>query len=96
VALAGGWDDAIATRGFDLIYQAIEAARLSTRPLFHLLDTGQKLARHKNNPLRDTLSMRALAAAWELPARQLKNYAKPTYEVWEMQGDQEVPIHQEC
>ena len=78
-----------------MIYQAIEAARLSTRPLFHLLDTGQKLARHEKNPLRDTLAMRALAAAWELPARQLKTYAKPRYDVWEEQDDQEFPIRQE-
>lgn len=75
-----------------MIYQAIEAARLSTRPLFHLLDTGQKLARHEKNPLRNSIAMRALAAAWELPARQLKTYEKPTYDIWERQGDRDIPI----
>ena len=78
-----------------MIYKAIEAARLSSRPLFHILDTGQKLARHEKNPLRDTLPMRALAAAWELPSRQLKTYDKPTYDVREKLGDEEVPIHPE-
>ena len=78
-----------------MIYQAIEAARLSTRPLHLLLDSGQKLARHEKNPFRDTVAMRALAAAWELPARQLKTYDKPRYEVWEKLGDEEVPIREE-
>ena len=44
---------------------AYEAARRSTRPLYHLLNTGQKLARDARNPLRNTLTMRTLATIWE-------------------------------
>jgi poly(3-hydroxybutyrate) depolymerase len=60
-----------------------------------LLDKGQQLARDERNPIRDTITMRALATAWELPARALKDYGKPEYEVWEDLGDMEVVVHGE-
>jgi poly(3-hydroxybutyrate) depolymerase len=60
-----------------------------------MLDKGQQLARDERNPLRDTITMRALATAWELPARALKDYHKQNYEVWEDLGDMEVVIDQE-
>ncbi|MBW8753699.1 MAG: polyhydroxyalkanoate depolymerase [Sphingomonadales bacterium] len=60
-----------------------------------LLDQGQKLARDERNPVRDTITMRALATAWELPARALKDYGKPSYEVFEDLGDLEVVIDKE-
>ncbi len=78
-----------------MIYSAIEALRRSTRPMAWMLDTGQKLARDKRNPLRNTLAMRALATAWEIPARSLKTYTKPRYEVWEQLGDLEIVIDQQ-
>ena len=78
-----------------MIYRAIEAARFSTRPLFHLFDNGQKMLRSEKNPFRDTLAMRTLAAAWELPARQLKTYGKQRFVVTEMLDDQEIPIREE-
>jgi polyhydroxyalkanoate depolymerase len=59
-----------------------------------MFDQGQKLARDPRNPLRDTLGMRALATMWELPARTLKPYGKPEYEVWEALGDLDVVIDQ--
>ncbi len=77
-----------------MIYQAYEAVRRSTRPLYRLFDAGQKLARDERNPLRDTLTMRALATAWELPARALKDYGKPRYEVWEELGDLEIDLQE--
>lgn len=66
--------------------------RRATRPMHFLLDNGQKLARHPANPLRDTIAMRTLATAWELPARALKDYGKPRYEVWEEIGDLEISL----
>ena len=78
-----------------MIYLAYEAIRRSTRPMAWLLDQGQKLARDERNPARDTIAMRALATAWELPARALKDYGKPKYEVWEGLGDLEVVVDQE-
>jgi poly(3-hydroxybutyrate) depolymerase len=78
-----------------LIYLAYEAIRRSTRPMAWLLDKGQQLARDERNPLRDTITMRALATAWELPARALKDYGKQAYEVWEDLGDLEVVVHGE-
>ncbi len=75
-----------------MIYQAYEAARRMTRPLYYLLNAGQNLVRHSTNPLRDSLAMRALATAWELPARQLKTYGKPRYQVWEELGDLEIGL----
>lgn len=77
-----------------MIYQAYEAARRASRPLYHLFNAGQKLARHRSNPLRETFAMRALATAWELPARQLKVYGKPPYEVWEELGDIEIGLQE--
>ena len=38
--------------------------------------------------------MRALATAWELPARQLKVYGKPRYQVWEEIGDLEIGLQE--
>ena len=79
----------------DLIYTAYEALRRSTRPLAWMFDTGTKLARDERNPLRNTLAMRAVATAWELPARALKDYGKPKYEVWEALGDLDVVVNEE-
>ena len=73
-----------------MIYQAYEAMRRSTRPLAKLLDMGHQLARNERNPLRETLTMRALATMCELPARSLKDYPKPRYEVWEELGDVDI------
>lgn len=78
-----------------MIYLAYEAVRRTTRPLAWALDQGQRLARDERNPWRDTLAMRALATAWELPARALKDYGKPRYEVWENLGDLPVAVHEE-
>ena len=77
-----------------MIYPAIEAVRLSTRPVQFLFDAGQKLARGKRNPLRNTLGMRAVATAWELPARALKTYTKPRYEIWEDLGNLEFGLQE--
>jgi poly(3-hydroxybutyrate) depolymerase len=74
---------------------AYEALRRSTRPMAWLLDKGQQLARDERNPVRDTIAMRALATAWELPARALKDYGKPNYEVFEELGDIDVAVDQE-
>lgn len=79
----------------DLIYTAYEALRRSSRPLSWLLESGSRLARDKRNPLRNTLTMRAMATACELPARSLKNYTKPEYEIWEDLGDMEIVVHQQ-
>lgn len=57
-----------------------------------LLDQGQRLARDGRNPLRDTYTMRTLATACELPARALKDYGKPRYEIRTTLGDAEVLI----
>ena len=78
-----------------MIYSAYEAVRRSTRPLAWLLDTGSRLARDERNPWKHTLSMRALATVWELPARALKDYRKPKYEVWEQLGDLEIVVHEQ-
>mgnify|MGYP000721106651 CR=1 FL=1 len=78
-----------------MIYTAYEALRRSTRPLAWLLDSGQKLARDERNPMRDSFAMRALATACEIPARSLKDYGKPKYEIWEDLGDMEVVVHQQ-
>ncbi|MDG2004933.1 MAG: polyhydroxyalkanoate depolymerase [Novosphingobium sp.] len=75
-----------------MIYLAYETLCRSTRPLAWLLDQGHQLARDDRNPLKDTLPMRAMATACELPARSLKDYGKPTFEVWEELGDQDVVI----
>ncbi len=78
-----------------MIYSAYEALRRSTRPMAWLLDQTQKLARDERNPLHDTFTMRALATFAELPARALKDYRKPKYEIWEELGDLEVVIDEE-
>ena len=52
-----------------------------------LLDQGHRLARDERNPLHSTLAMRMLAAAYELPARALKDYGKPFYEIREDPDD---------
>lgn len=75
-----------------MIYLAYEALRRSTRPVAWMLETGQNMARHAANPLNDTLPMRALATAFELPARMLKDYAKPEYRVWESLEDHDIDI----
>jgi len=76
-----------------LIYLAYETIRRSTRPLAWLLDQGHQIARDERNPLRETLTMRALATACELPSRSLKEYGKPKYDVWEDLGDRELVIN---
>lgn len=78
-----------------MIYPLYETVRWSTRPLAWTLDTGQRLARDDRNPWRDTLAMRALATAWELPARALKSYGKPDYRVSEPLGDLDLTIQPE-
>lgn len=78
-----------------MIYTAYEALRRSTRPLAWMLDTGTKLARAENNPLRDTLTMRLMATACEVPSSLLKDYPKPRYDVWEEVGDLEVAVHEQ-
>jgi poly(3-hydroxybutyrate) depolymerase len=78
-----------------MIYWIHETSRRCTRPLAWLLDRGQQLARDERNPLRDTITMRALATAWELPARALKDYGKPEYEVWENVGDLGIVVDKE-
>jgi poly(3-hydroxybutyrate) depolymerase len=80
--------------GQNLIYQAYEAVRRSTRPLYHVLNASQKLARDERNPLRNTIGMRALATTWELSARALKDYGKPRYEVWEREDDAEFELQE--
>ena len=77
-----------------MIYQAYEAVRRSTRPLAKLFDMGHHLARDERNPLRDTFTMRALATVFELPARSLKDYPKPRYEVWEHLGDIDIVFNE--
>ena len=62
-----------------MIYQAHDAAVRGTRPLFRLFDVAHKLARDSRNPVRDASTMRALAAIWELQARNLREYGKPRY-----------------
>jgi poly(3-hydroxybutyrate) depolymerase len=76
-----------------LIYLAYETLRRSTRPMAWLLEQGHQLARDERNPLRKTLGMRAFATACELPARSLKDYGKPKYEVWEGLGDRDLVIN---
>ena len=78
-----------------MIYLAYETLRRTTRPMAWLFDQGQKLARDERNPLRDTVGMRALATAWELPARALKDYGKQEYKVFEELGDLEVVVEAE-
>lgn len=58
------------------------------------LDTSFRIARHESNPLRNTLGMRALATALELPARALKDYGKPAYRIWEEIEDEDVIVDQ--
>lgn len=60
-----------------------------------MLETGTKLARAEGNPLRNTLTMRLMATACEVPSSLLKNYPKPRYEIWEELGDLEVVVHEE-
>ncbi len=68
--------------------------RLSTRPLYHLLEASQNLARDQRNPMRNTVAMRSLATIWELSARALKDYGKPRYLVWEEMGDLEIGLQE--
>ncbi|MCB2074325.1 MAG: polyhydroxyalkanoate depolymerase [Novosphingobium sp.] len=73
-----------------MIYSAYEAVRRSVRPMAKLMDLGHHMARDERNPWRDTFTMRALATACELPARAMKDYGKPRYQVWEHLGDIDV------
>lgn len=73
-----------------MIYQTYQLARIATRPLAAVLDAGQRLARHENNPLRDTVAHRAFAVACELPLRALKEYPKQPFAVRAEIGDQQV------
>lgn len=79
-------------RGKRVIYWAYEAIRQSTRPMAWVFNQGHALARDARNPLNGTLTMRALATACELPARALKNYGKPPYEIREDLGDIEALV----
>lgn len=73
-----------------MIYNTYESVRRAARPWGKLFELGTGLARHQQNPWRDTFTMRALATAWELPARAMKDYGKPQYQVWQDLGDMEV------
>jgi poly(3-hydroxybutyrate) depolymerase len=75
-----------------LIYNTYEAIRRTARPWGKLLDIYTGLARHQQNPWRDTLAMRTLATACELPARAMKDYGKPQYEVRQDLGDMEITL----
>lgn len=66
--------------------------RRTTRPWGKLLNLYTGLARHEQNPWRDTYTMRAIATACELPARALKDYGKPSYVVTQDLGDMEVVL----
>lgn len=81
-----------ANQGQTVIYWTYEALRRSTRPMAWILDQSHRLARNERNPLRNTLAMRTLATAWELPARALKEYDKPRYVVRGGLGDAEIAI----
>ncbi len=78
-----------------LLYAAYDIVRRATRPVYQLLDAGQKLARDEYNPLRNTVAMRTLAGVWEFQARALKTYAKPRYLVWEHLGDLEIELEEQ-
>ena len=78
-----------------LLYAAYDIVRRATRPMYQLLDAGQKLARDEDNPLRNTVSMRTLAGIWEFQARALKAYDKPRYLVWEHLGDLEIELEEQ-
>lgn len=80
------------TTGGSLIYPLYQTVRQATRPLAWMLDESQRLARDARNPWRGTLTMRALATAFELPARGLKTYGKPKFEVTAFLGDLEVAL----
>src|SRR5579859_7721943 len=64
-----------------MIYNTYEAARVLTRPLAALLQTGSMIARHQANPLRDSLPNRLAAALCEAPYRGLKDYGKRAFAV---------------
>jgi poly(3-hydroxybutyrate) depolymerase len=68
--------------------------RLSTRPMAWFFDKGQQLVRDERNPWRDSLPMRAMGLACELPARALKEYGKPQYQIWEELGDLDIVADQ--
>jgi len=75
-----------------LIYKTYETVRRTARPWGKLLELYTGLARHEQNPFRDTYAMRAIATACELPARAIKDYGKPTYVVTQDLGDMEVVL----
>lgn len=79
-----------------MIYFIHEAVRLGTRPMAHALELGKNIARSEKNPLRDTFTMRALGTMFELPARSLKAYPKPDYDVKTLLGDMEISVPEEC
>lgn len=59
-----------------------------------MLELYTGLARHEQNPFRESLVMRTMATACELPARAMKDYVKPNYVVWEDLGDMEVELEE--
>lgn len=75
-----------------MIYNAYETIRRTARPWGKLLELYTGLARHEQNPWRDTYVMRAVATACELPARAMKDYVKPHYVVTQDLGDMEVVL----
>ncbi len=77
-----------------LIYNAYETMRRTVRPWGKLLELYTGLARHEQNPFRESLVMRTMATACELPARAMKDYVKPNYVVWEDLGDMEVELEE--
>lgn len=64
-----------------MIYTAYEATRRMTRPLSVLLGASRDLARHKLNPLRNSLPNRLVATLCDVPYRALKNYPKQAFNV---------------
>ena len=78
-----------------MLYAAYDIVRRATRPMYQLLDAGQKLARDEYNPLRNTTAMKTMAGIWELQARALKTYDKPRYLVWEHLGDLEIELEEQ-
>ena len=56
-----------------LIYNAYETMRRTVRPWGKLLELYTGLARHEQTPFRESLVMRTMATACELPARAMKD-----------------------
>jgi poly(3-hydroxybutyrate) depolymerase len=69
-----------------LIYQTFDLVRRGLTPITMMLEAGHQLARHENNPWRDSLLHRAFGAACEVPARGLRAYPKQDFMVRDGKG----------